>query len=93
MHDQRKSDGTSTNGWTISRYRYFFYVLLGMFLYYWIPGVLFQGLSVFAFPTWIRPDNGKVNQLLSLGMGEHISLDAAVARLLKKEVASDVAVD
>lgn len=35
--------------------------------------------------------NGKVNQLLKLGMGEHISLDAAVARLLKKEVASDVA--
>jgi predicted HicB family RNase H-like nuclease len=30
--------------------------------------------------------NGKVNQLLRLGMGEHVSLDAAVARLIKREV-------
>jgi predicted HicB family RNase H-like nuclease len=30
--------------------------------------------------------NIKVNQLLRLGLGHHISLDAAVARMLKKEV-------
>lgn len=30
--------------------------------------------------------NAKVNQLLVLGLGEHISLDAALARLLTKEV-------
>lgn len=30
--------------------------------------------------------NTKVNQLLRLGLGHHITLDAAVARMLKKEV-------
>lgn len=63
LHDKSKSDKVAANGWTISRYRYFFYVMLGMFCYYWIPGVLWQGLSVFAFVTWIRPDNVVLNQL------------------------------
>lgn len=63
LHDKSKSDSTNSNGWTISRYRYFFYVLLGMFCYYWTPGVLWQGLSVFAFVTWIRPNNVVLNQL------------------------------
>lgn len=34
-----------------------------MFVYYWIPGVLWQGLSVFSFVTWIRPNNVVLNQL------------------------------
>lgn len=29
--------------------------------------------------------NQKVNQLIRLGMGEHVNLDQAVARLLKRE--------
>lgn len=37
--------------------------MLGMFCYYWLPGVLWQGLSVFAFVTWIRPNNVVLNQL------------------------------
>lgn len=45
LHDKSKSDGVHSNGWVISRYRYFFYVFLGMFCYYWIPGVLWQGQS------------------------------------------------
>lgn len=52
LHDKTKQDKSQANGWEISRYRYFFYVLCGMFCYYWIPGVLWQGLSVFAFVTW-----------------------------------------
>lgn len=63
LHDKSKSDGSTSNGWVISRYRYFFLVMGGMFLYYWIPGVLWQGLSVFAFVTWIRPENAVLNQL------------------------------
>ncbi|OTA61585.1 OPT family small oligopeptide transporter [Hypoxylon sp. EC38] len=63
LHDKRKSDGATANGWTMSRYRYFFIVTAGMFCYYWIPGVLWQGLSVFAFITWIKPDNIVLNQL------------------------------
>lgn len=63
LHDKSKSDGTSSDGWVISRYRYFFYVLCGMFCYYWIPGVLWQGLSIFAFVTWIKPESPVLNQL------------------------------
>ncbi|KAI1872107.1 uncharacterized protein JN550_004310 [Neoarthrinium moseri] len=63
LHDKSKHDKAQANGWEISRYRYFFYVLCGMFCYYWIPGVLWQGLSVFAFVTWIRPNNVVLNQI------------------------------
>ncbi|KAL1845098.1 hypothetical protein VTK73DRAFT_1127 [Phialemonium thermophilum] len=63
LHDKTKSNGQDTNGWVISRYRYFIYVCAAMFCYYWIPAVLWQGLSVFAFVTWIRPNNVVLNQL------------------------------
>ncbi|KAI0429367.1 OPT family small oligopeptide transporter [Xylaria sp. FL1042] len=63
LHDKSKNDEINPNGWKISQYRYFFYVLMGMFVYYWIPGVIWQGLSVFAFITWIRPNNVVLNQL------------------------------
>ncbi|RDW91085.1 hypothetical protein BP5796_02250 [Coleophoma crateriformis] len=63
LHDKSSSDPAKTNGWIISRYRYFLYVMLGMFFYYWIPGVLWQGLSIFAFVTWAKPNNVVINQL------------------------------
>ncbi|OAA63871.1 small oligopeptide transporter, OPT family [Cordyceps fumosorosea ARSEF 2679] len=62
LHD-RGSGGASANGWRISRYSWFCLAAAGMFAYYWLPAVVFQGLSVFSFPTWIRPDNVVVNQL------------------------------
>jgi OPT family oligopeptide transporter len=63
LHDHRKPDPAETNGWKISRYRYFLYVCLGSFVWYWFPGFIWQGLSVFAFVTWIRPNNVVINQL------------------------------
>ena len=63
LHDKSKTDPTTANGWSISRYRYFIYVATGSFLYYWFPGVIWQGLSVFSFPCWIRPNNAVVNQI------------------------------
>ncbi|KAJ5396454.1 hypothetical protein N7509_004567 [Penicillium cosmopolitanum] len=63
LHDKRPSNPSETDGWSISRYRYFIYVMAAAFLWYWIPGVLWQGLSVFAFVTWIRPNNVVLNQL------------------------------
>ncbi|KAJ5778327.1 hypothetical protein N7520_001573 [Penicillium odoratum] len=63
LHDKSPSDASQTNGWTISRYRYFMYVMLGSFCWYWFPGVIWQGLSVFAFVTWIKPNNVVLNQL------------------------------
>ena len=33
--------------------------------------------------------NVKINQLLRLGLGEHVNIDAAIARMIKREVVSD----
>ena len=63
LHDHSKTDPTKTHGWGISRYRYFFYVFLGAFVWYWFPGYIAQFLSVFAFVTYIRPNNVILNQL------------------------------
>jgi OPT family oligopeptide transporter len=57
----------------ISRHR-FFYITVGLsFLWYWIPGFLWTGLSVFNWVCWIAPNNVAVNQLFGtlsgLGMG------------------------
>jgi hypothetical protein len=53
LHDERhESDPSKTNGWRISRFRFYFYVLLGGFIWYWFPGWIWQGLSVFAWVTW-----------------------------------------
>lgn len=50
-------------GGNMPRYRWFAYITLGAFLYYFIPGFFAQFLSVFAFPTWLAPNNPVVNQL------------------------------
>lgn len=63
LHDKTPSDPSKTNGWSISRYRWFVYLGIASFCWYWIPGVVWQGLSVFAFVTWIKPNNVVVNQL------------------------------
>lgn len=63
LHDHSKTDPTKSNGWRISRYRFFFYVFLGSFVWYWFPGWIAQFLQVFAFVTWIKPNNVIINQL------------------------------
>lgn len=35
LHDHSKTDPAKTNGWSISRYRYFLYVFIGSFVWYW----------------------------------------------------------
>ncbi|KAH7907731.1 OPT oligopeptide transporter [Hygrophoropsis aurantiaca] len=47
----------------ISRERFFAYVCLGSFFWYFFPGYLFQALSYFSWVCWIAPDNVVVNQL------------------------------
>ncbi|KAB8298088.1 hypothetical protein EYC80_001850 [Monilinia laxa] len=63
LHDHSKTDPTKSNGWSIARYRYFLYVFTGSFVWYWFPGYIANFLSVFAFVTWIRPNNVIVNQV------------------------------
>jgi OPT family small oligopeptide transporter len=52
--DQKKE---SINGWTISRYRFFFTCFVIMFFYFWIPNSLFTALHAFNWMTWIAPQN------------------------------------
>lgn len=63
LHDHSPSDPTRTNGWSISRYKWFLWVFVGSFVWYWFPGILFQGLTWFSWITWIWPDSTVVNQL------------------------------
>ncbi|MCJ1429740.1 hypothetical protein MMC29_007655 [Sticta canariensis] len=69
LHDRSPTDPSKANGWGISRYRYFFFVFLGSFVWYWFPGWIAQFLQVFAFVTWIKPDNVVINQLFGGSTG------------------------
>lgn len=59
------------HGWSISRYKFFFIAFFGMFAYFWLPGYLFQALSMFAWMTWIKPNNFNLNAVTGsmLGLG------------------------
>ncbi|KIY65641.1 OPT-domain-containing protein [Cylindrobasidium torrendii FP15055 ss-10] len=45
------------SGWAVSRMRFFAYVFVGMFVYFWFPNYIFQALSYFNWMTWIAPQN------------------------------------
>ena len=57
----------------ISRLRMFSYVMIGSALWYFVPGFLFTGLSIFNWACWAAPTNKTVNvvfgSLTGMGMG------------------------
>ena len=53
----------------ISREKFFLFVAVGSALYYFIPGFLFTGLSVFSWVCWIAPENQTVNTLFGYNSG------------------------
>jgi hypothetical protein len=57
----------------ISRERFFYLAIICSFVWYWIPGYLWTGLSVFNWVCWIAPNNVVINSLFGtiggLGMG------------------------
>ncbi|KAK2061421.1 OPT oligopeptide transporter [Colletotrichum caudatum] len=59
------------NGWTISRYKFFYVCTICMFFYYWLPGYLFTALATFNWMTWIAPENVTLAIITgsSLGLG------------------------
>lgn len=63
LHDRTKPDPRKVSGWKIGRYRLFLYTMIGSFCWYWFPGYIAPFLSVFAWVTWIKPQNVIVNQL------------------------------
>ncbi|SCU97646.1 LAMI_0F10814g1_1 [Lachancea mirantina] len=48
----RKIDRSLVNGWSMSRYKLFYIVFAASFVFYWVPGFLFTGLSYFNFVLW-----------------------------------------
>ncbi|ODQ63163.1 OPT superfamily oligopeptide transporter, partial [Nadsonia fulvescens var. elongata DSM 6958] len=65
----KKFDKSLADGWSISRYRFFVYVAVFSFSFYWLPGYLFKALSYFNFICWIFPKNIVVNQLFGVNSG------------------------
>ena len=63
MYEKIDERDPTVIGGTMRRYHWFALVTLGSFAYYFIPGFFAQFLSVFAFMTWIAPENAVVNQL------------------------------
>ncbi|PCH41947.1 small oligopeptide transporter, partial [Wolfiporia cocos MD-104 SS10] len=58
----------------MSRERFFTYAFASAVAWYFVPGYLFQALSVFTWGCWIAPDNIVVNQLFGYHSGLGFSL-------------------
>ncbi|KAF2090068.1 small oligopeptide transporter, OPT family [Saccharata proteae CBS 121410] len=61
------------NGWKISRLRFFNYVMVAAFVWWWFPGLIFVALSYFTWVCWIAPHNRIVNHLFGMQTGLGLS--------------------
>ena len=77
----------------MSREKFFFIVAGAAFVYYWLPGYIFTGLSIFSWACWIAPQNQTVNTLFGyqtgLGMG-FLTFDWAMISYLSSPLISPV---
>ncbi|KDN37828.1 hypothetical protein RSAG8_09882, partial [Rhizoctonia solani AG-8 WAC10335] len=71
-HQQQYAGAGSRGG--ISRERFFIYVFIGGFFWYFLPGYLFTALSYFSWVCWIAPNNVKVNHMFGVIHGMGMSL-------------------
>ncbi|KAK9468634.1 oligopeptide transporter 2 [Lipomyces arxii] len=62
---------TAINGWTITKYKFFFLTMIISFFYFFLPDYLFKALSTFNWMTWIAPNNVKLAVITGsyLGLG------------------------
>lgn len=51
-----KESYADINGWTASRFSFFFITFVASLLYSWIPSFFFTALSTFNWPTWLSPN-------------------------------------
>ncbi|KAF7320173.1 OPT oligopeptide transporter [Mycena kentingensis (nom. inval.)] len=58
----------------MTRERFFAIVCFASFVWYWVPGFLFTGLSVFSWVCWIAPTNQVVNILFGANTGMGMSI-------------------
>ncbi|KAJ2962110.1 hypothetical protein NQ176_g10958 [Zarea fungicola] len=64
-----KQENKPANGWTISRWNFFYIVWIGAFLFYFLPGLLMPALSYFSVITWFAPKNVVVANLFGVTSG------------------------
>lgn len=69
LHDHSKNDPSKTNGWSVSRYKLFMIVMIGMFVWSFFPTFIIPAFSYFAWVTWIKPNNVVINQLFGQTTG------------------------
>lgn len=72
LHAQQYAGMGSRGG--ISRERFFAYVFVGAFCWYFIPGYLFTALSTFNWICWIVPNDVVVNQIFGTASGLGMSI-------------------
>ncbi|KAK9246612.1 OPT oligopeptide transporter protein-domain-containing protein [Lipomyces tetrasporus] len=72
----------SINGWTISKYKFFFVLMAASFAYFFIPNYIFKATSTFNWMTWIAPTNVNLaiitGSYLGLGFNPISTFDWAV---------------
>ncbi|KAI9640474.1 hypothetical protein NHQ30_011220 [Ciborinia camelliae] len=64
-----KEENTIANGWKITRWKFFFFVWFGSFMFYFLPGLLMPALSYFSVITWFAPKNVIVANLFGVASG------------------------
>ncbi|KHN94208.1 Oligopeptide transporter OPT superfamily [Metarhizium album ARSEF 1941] len=64
-----KQDNKPANGWTISRWKFFYMVWSGAFAFYFLPGLLMPALSYFSVVTWFAPKNVVIANLFGVASG------------------------
>jgi OPT family oligopeptide transporter len=64
-----KEENKPANGWTISRWKFFYIVWLSGFAFYFLPGLLMPALSYFNVITWFAPKNVVIANLFGVVSG------------------------
>jgi len=65
---------SNTNQDLMTRERFFWIATAGSFIWYWIPGHLFTGLSMFNWVCWIAPKDVIINTLFGTNTGLGMSI-------------------
>lgn len=64
-----KQENKPANGWTISRWKFFYLVWGGAFVFYFLPGLLMPALSYFSVITWFAPKSVVIANLFGVTSG------------------------
>ena len=64
-----KQDNKPANGWTMSRWKFFYIVWGCAFGFYFLPGLLMPALSYFNVMTWFAPKNVVLANLFGVSSG------------------------